>query len=269
LWARRRSPAPSIDRPRLAPGVRIEDVTFDSPALGRAMSYRALLPKNPADAPVVYLLHGGGGTFRDWSNYSDVAQLGRGLVLIAPQGDYSYFTDAAAHPQDRYETYVVEDLLADVQGRWPVRADRGGRAIAGVSMGGFGALKLALRHPHRWAFAGALSPAIDVARRAFSWRRYGQSRALEAIFGPAGSETRRQNDPFVLARAADPAALPYLHFSCGQQEGLLAPNQELAALLAHRGIAHQFDAVPGGHTWAQWAANLPALFASLRRHLGS
>jgi putative tributyrin esterase len=258
------------DHPRLVRGVIMRDVTFSSQALHRDMQYRVLLPENTGGdkLPVVYLLHGGGGTFRDWSNYSDVAPFaGSGLLLVMAQGDYSYYTNAVLRPQDRYEDYIVDDLAADVESRFPARSDRAGRAIAGVSMGGFGAVKLALRHPQRYAFAGGLSAAIDVPRRPFTWRRLNQSRSYREMFGPDGSETRRANDPFRLAANADPATVPYFYLACGRQEGLLAPNREFAALLDRFKIAHEFHEVSGGHDWNQWNRQLPELFYALRQQL--
>lgn len=271
LWLTRRPPAPPApDRPRLFPGVKLEDVTFHSRALERPMRYRVLRPVLAgARPPVVYLLHGGGGSFQDWTSYTDVARFARDLLLVAPQGDYSYFTDAAARPRDRYETYLLDDLPADVGARFPVREDRGGRALVGVSMGGFGALKAALRRPDRYAFAAGLSAAVDVIRRPFSIRRFSQWRAFRDIFGPNDSASRRHNDVFQLAGAADPGRLPFLHLTCGAQEPLLGPNREFAALLARRAIAHQFREAPGGHDWRQWDGQLAPVFSSLRQHLGA
>jgi putative tributyrin esterase len=268
LTSRHKSSEVVIDHPRLSPGVAMRDVTFYSQALQRDMHYRVLMPGNAADRnlPIVYLLHGGGGTFRDWSNYSDVAQFAAtGLLLVMPQGDYSYYTNAALRPQDRYEDYLVNDLPADVERRFPARSDRDSRAIAGVSMGGFGAVKLALQHPEKFIFAGALSAAIDVPRRRFTWRRLNQSRSYREMFGPDGSESRRHNDPFLLAPAAKPKAVPYFYLTCGRQESLLAPNREFAALLERYQIAHEFHDVPGEHDWNQWNAQLPGLFDALRR----
>jgi S-formylglutathione hydrolase len=260
-------PQPIADHPRLAPGVIMRDVTFRSRALQRDMQYRVFLPESSGAQKfaVVYLLHGGGGTFRDWSNYSDVAQYAaRDFILVMPQGDYSYYTNFALRPQERYEDYIVTDLPADVATRFPARTDRGGQAIAGVSMGGFGAVNLALRHPGNFFFAGALSSAIDVARRPFSWKRLNQSRAYREMFGQDGSDSRRGNDPFLLVRTADPGTTPYFYMTCGRQEGLLAPNREFAALLTKYNIRHEFHEAPGGHDWNQWNAQLPALFESLR-----
>jgi S-formylglutathione hydrolase FrmB len=259
-----------VDHPLLIAGVTVHDVTFFSHALQRNMQYRLLQPDATGDRklPVVYLLHGGDGTFRDWSNYTDVARYaGQGWLLVMPQGDYSYYTNSIARPQDRYEDYIVEDLPADVESRFPARTDRLGRAIAGVSMGGFGAVKVAVDHPDRYVFAGGLSAAIDVARRPFSWKRLNQSRSFEEMFGPQGSDARRANDPFRIAARADPKTMPYLYLTCGRLEGLMAPNREFAALLERHNIACEFHDVPGGHDWNQWEKQLPGLFESLRRHL--
>lgn len=273
LFRREKPPQPVVDHPRLVTGVAMSDVVFFSHALQRDMTYRVFLPQKKGASnpklPVVYLLHGGGGNgFRDWSNDSDVDRFAlHGLVLVMPEGDYSYYTNAALQPQDRYEDYITIDLPADVARRFPVGDDRGSRTIVGVSMGGFGAIKLALRHPEQFAFAGALSPAIDAPRRRFSWRRLDQSRHFQEIFGPDDSASRQESDPFLLARRADPATTPYLYLTCGQQESLLEPVREFSALLDRYHIAHEFHAVSGGHDWNQWNSQLPLVFDSLANHV--
>jgi len=259
------------DHPRLTPSVTLRDVVFHSAALNREMQYRAILPATLASGEklqTVYLLHGGGGGFRDWSNYSDVARFAEsGMILVMPEGGSSYYANAVDPPQDRYEDYIVHDLIADVESRFPAAPGRANRAIVGVSMGGFGAVNLALRHPDLFTFVGGISSAIDVPRRAFAIRRFQQSRHYEAIFGPSGSSTRRDNDPFILARTANPEQAPYFFLTCGQQEGLLPANREFAALLAQRHFRYEFHTVAGGHDWNQWNAWLPKLFQSLSEHM--
>ncbi len=234
------------------------------------MQYRVIMPSAAPGRklPVVYLLHGGGGGFRDWSNYSNVARFTEtGLILVMPEGDESYYTNAVDPPQDRYEDYIVQDVIADVESRFPAATGRANRAIAGVSMGGFGAIKIALRHPELFMFVGGISSAIDVPRRAFVFRRFHQSRHYESIFGPAGSQTRRDNDPFILVRSANPEAAPYFFLTCGEQEGLLSPNREFATLLERGHFHFEFHTVAGGHNWEQWNGWLPGLFRSLAEHL--
>jgi putative tributyrin esterase len=266
----RRKEEPKADHPRLTPNVALRDITFRSAALNRDMQYRVCLPTSLAPGQqlrVVYLLHGGGGGFKDWSNYSDVARFAESnLLLVMPEGNSSYYTNAVDPPQDRYEDYIVHDLISDVESRFPVAPGRSNRAIVGISMGGFGAEKIALRHPDLFSFVGGISSAIDVPRRAFSIKRLQQSRHYNAIFGPAGSQTRRDNDPFVLLRTANPEAAPYFFLTCGEQEGLLPANREFAKLLAQHHFQFEFHTVRGGHDWNQWNAWLPSLFQSLTEH---
>jgi poly(3-hydroxybutyrate) depolymerase len=97
---------PFSDHPQLAPGVAMQDVSFYSKALQRQMPYRVFLPAKilPGQKlPVVYLLHGGNGGFRDWSNRSDVSRYAaQGLILVMPEGAFSYYQNAALKPEDKY-----------------------------------------------------------------------------------------------------------------------------------------------------------------------
>ena len=123
------------DLPRVAAGAALRDVTFFSNALGREMTYRVFLPEKVAAGqklPVVYLLHGNGGSFRDWSNYSDVSTYSaQGLILVMPEGGSSYFINAVDRPRDKYEDYLTQDLIADVESRIPAKPGRESRAVVG------------------------------------------------------------------------------------------------------------------------------------------
>jgi putative tributyrin esterase len=255
------------DHPRLTANVSLRDVTFHSAALNRAMLYRVIMPLHiagEARLPVVYLLHGAGGNFRDWSNYSDVTGFAeQGLILVMPEGDDSYYANSIERPRDRYEDYIASDLIADVESRFPASPDRAHRAVVGVSMGGYGAIKMALSHPEMFAFAGGLSSAVDVPSRPFSIKRISQWRYHRSIFGPWGSAERRNRDPFVLARSADPARTPYLFLTCGDREGLLPANRNFAVLLDQRHFRFEFHVVRGGHDWNQWNAQLATCFQKL------
>ena len=247
-------------------------MVFRSASLGREMRYRVVLPAAivpGARLPAIYLLHGGGGTFRDWTNYSGVARIAASeFILIMPQGDYSYYVNAVGRPADRYEDYILRDLVADAESRFPIAAGRENRAIAGVSMGGFGAITIALRHPDKFVFAGALSPAVDVVRRPFSVKRIQQSRAFATLFGPWNSGARSALDPFNAAKFVSTTESPYLFLTCGDQESLLLPNRAFAALLARQHLPYEFHVVQGGHDWNQWNQQVPAMFVQIRQHIG-
>ncbi len=223
-----------------------------------------------AELPVVYLLHGGGGGFRDWSNDSDVGQYAaRGYLLIMPEGESSYYMNEVLAPSERYRDYLASDLISDVEQRFPAIPDRAHRAVVGVSMGGFAAVNLALTQSDRFVFAGAISPAVDVPSRRFTWRRWGQSMHFRRIFGPDGSASRRAADPFLLVKTADPARTPYLYITAGAREPLRGPIQRFVGKLAGRGFSYEFRESPGDHDWNQWNAQIPGCFAALIRRMPS
>src|SRR6266496_325341 len=262
-----------VDHPRLTAEVSMCDVTFHSAALNRDMPYRVVFPAKLVAGRklcAVYVLHGGGGGFRDWTNFSDVARVAeQDVILVMPEGNSSYYMNSAERPQDRYEDYIANDLISDVETQFPVMAGRANRAVIGISMGGFGAINLSLKHPDLFAFAGALSPAIDVPSRPFSIKRIGQWREHSSIFGSWGSETRRANDPYLVVRTIDPVRMPYLYLSCGEQEGLLPANRKFAKLLAEHHFRFEFHTGRGAHDWNQWNPRLPDVFRSLSEHLAA
>jgi putative tributyrin esterase len=261
------------DLPRNAAGVTLRDVSFHSASLGRTTSYRVYLPSElPANEklPVVYLLHGIGDDFPKWSNDTNVARYAqRGAILVMPGGGLSYYMNAVTPARDRYKDFIVKDLIADVEERFPARTDRLGRAMIGASMGGFTVVEYALSRPLLFAFAGALSPAVDAASRRFRLRSLVQRLESRRIFGPRGSRERQARDPFVLVNTANPRATPYLYMTAGDQDTMLESSQRFAERLKERGFAYEFHIMPGEHDWSKWDEQLPACFESLFKHLST
>ena len=264
-------PAPAgADHPYVAAGVTMQDVTFHSAALNRDMPYRVFLPAQVeagAELPVVYLLHGGNGSFRDWSNDSMVSMYAaKGLILVMPEGEFSYYMNAAEKPANRFEDYIFEDLISDVESRFPVARTREKRAVIGISMGGFAAIKIALMRPELFSFVGAFSPSIDITHRRFHLRRWGEWWRVRSIFGPWGSEARSSRDPPTLIKSADPAKVPYIYLTAGQNEPLLDPDRSFADRLRSLHFRHEFHTEPGGHDWGEWNRQMPGCFENLLKH---
>jgi putative tributyrin esterase len=259
------------DRPYITSGVVMKDVSFHSPALNRDMPYRVFLPAhiNPGDKlPVVYLLHGGNGSFRDWSNDSQVSQYaGQGVILVMPEGAFSYYMNAAEKAGDKYEDYTFSDLISDVEARFPAASTRDKRAIVGISMGGFAAIKIALTRPELFAFVGAFSPSIDILHRHFNVKRTGEWWRIRTIFGPSGSEARNSRDPFALVKSVDPAKTPYIYLTAGDHEPLLDPNRRFAERLKGSHVTYEFHIKSGGHDWNEWNSQIPGCFESLFQYI--
>jgi S-formylglutathione hydrolase FrmB len=175
--------------------------------------------------------------------------------------------NATGKPKDRYEDYLAEDLIRDVEAKFPAARGRANRAIIGISMGGFAAVKLALARPELFIFAGGMSSAIDVTRRRFSFKHARLWWRLRAIFGPWESTARLSADPYLLAQSAEPAATSYLYLTAGEQEPLMTPNLQFAELLSERQFLYEFYRSPGGHNWEEWNQQIEGCFAKLLQHL--
>jgi putative tributyrin esterase len=264
--------------------VDVETIQFKSELIGQVLPYNALLPVGYAESnkryPVLYLLHGLFGRYDDWVTRTNLAEYAAhyDLIIITPEGHDSWYTDRAGVPRDKYESYFIRELISDVDARFRTIKDRRARGVAGLSMGGYGALKYGLKYPEQFAFAGSISGAFDPTTRTddhpgFAWDIFRPS--INAVFGDPGSETRTANDLHQIARglnASQIASLPYLYFDCGLEDGFLVTNRELAEILLSKKIPHQYRQLPGGHDWGYWDQQIREvlrLYAQLMtRHAG-
>jgi S-formylglutathione hydrolase FrmB len=243
-----------IQSPVSAPYV---DDSVASAALGRTMKYRVLLPDDYLQSGTryraLYLLHGLTGDYMDWSTRADLARVARGvpLVIVMPDGENAWYTNAA-DKGPRFEDYIADDLVKDVESKYRVIRSRYGRAIAGLSMGGYGALKIGLKRPERFAAAGGFSSALGVTDPKFADQLTSFRDQLNKIYGPAGSETRTANDILLIAGKARVETAPSLYVDCGTADGLLDESRQLVAILQKRGFKYEYHEVPGAHTWDYW-----------------
>ena len=250
------------------------DDSVASAALGRTMKYRVLLPddyeRSATQYRALYLLHGLGGDFMDWSTRANLAQAARGLplVIVMPDGENAWYTNAA-DKGPRFEDYVADDLVKDVEAKYRVIRSRYGRAIAGLSMGGYGALKIALKRPERFAAAGGFSSALGATDPKFADQFPSFRDQLNKIYGPAGGETRAANDIFLLAGKARVETAPSLYVDCGTADGLLDGNRQLVAILQTRRFKYEYHEVPGAHTWDYWNRRVEVFLPWLMKVFGA
>jgi S-formylglutathione hydrolase FrmB len=234
--------------------------TFASPALGRDVGYVVDLPpsydKGDRAYPVVVALHGlfeGSGFWERRGLAAALAELrGSGAVpefiVVAVDGGNSFFVNA----QDgRYQDLVTEDLLAHVEKTFRVKPGREGRALFGVSMGGYAALRIAFTRPELFRAVATHSAMLleKIPTAAEGAGRF-QMAAFGKVFGDPIDEKRwAEADPLLLSAKADPKKAPALYIDCGQQDryGLFVGNEDLHKRLEARGIAHTFGLYPGDH----------------------
>ncbi len=235
----------------------VKNETFHSASLDRDMHYRIFLPQNYAQPdrrfPVLYLLHGIYGKFTDWDTQSRLRHYAQNLdlIIVMPDAGDSWYVNSATVVQNRYEDYIVKDLIQEVDGSYHTLAVRESRAIAGVSMGGYGALNFALKHPELFLFAGSISGAINAPTDLGPRQPDFQANLLQ-VFGPPGSATRTENDIFILLKHADVSRLPYFYLACGESDPFLPLNQQFAAQLLEEHARYEFHQAPGAHEWKFW-----------------
>ena len=236
--------------------------SFFAASLNKTQRYTILLPSNHTphqQYPALLLLHGYGGNHSNWTSNTRLAEYVRDLPLIVvmPEGENSWYVNSPTQPERRFEDYLVNDLRRHLAQRY--RADTTRMAIAGLSMGGFGATMLALKHPRLFRFAGSLSGALSFPRDLMdTTTRAGK--LIAASFPSLHDDPktlqafRDRHDLFQFARGAV-GSLPYFYFSIGAQDGFsefLPAHRELIDILRTRGIAYEYHEVPGGHTWLFW-----------------
>ena len=247
----------------------VQTIQFQSKLVNATLPYNVILPPGYSASattryPVLYLLHGWAGHYTDWvtrTNVADYAAQYR-MIVITPEGNDSWYVDSGGVATDQYETYILKELIPDVDKRFRTIQARYGRAVAGLSMGGYGAIKYGLKYPSTFVFAASMSGAFGVAR--YTENEIGGSNwePFLKIFGAVGSETRKTNDVFEIARGlstARVAALPYFYFDCGTEDAgqHFNPNRELSQIFLEKKIPHEYRELPGGHSWAYWDQQVP------------
>jgi S-formylglutathione hydrolase FrmB len=252
----------------------VQDSVFHSGSLGRNMHYRVLLPGHYQDGgrfPVLYLLHGLYGDYLNWDTRTGLEGYARGLrlLIILPDAGDSWYTNSATVSADKFEDYIAKDLISEVDEKYHTIADRQQRAIAGLSMGGYGALKLGIRYPNLFSFAGSLSGALNAAQDLDTLRPAFRAKLLE-VYGSAGSRTRTDNDIFQMLKSAGPAHHPYFYLACGASDFFLPVNREFVQQLSSAKLAYEYHETPGEHSWEYWdGAVQPLLRAIAKTMAGS
>ena len=242
----------------------VETIQFQSKLINATLPYNVILPPGYRTSattryPVLYLLHGHGGHYTDWltrTNVADCAAQYR-MIIVMPEGNNSWYVDGAAGSNDKYESYILQELMPDVDKRYRTIQSRYGRAIAGLSMGGYGAIKYGVKYPATFVFAASMSGAFGVTR--YTEKEMGGQNWEPFIktFGPLGSETRKANDIFEITKgltAGRVASLPYFYFDCGTEDAAqhFDRNRELSELFLEKKIPHEYRELPGNHSWQYW-----------------
>lgn len=238
---------------------------FFSEVLGLSTSMTVLLPEGAAvrpaarsgaapGHPTLYLLHGLSDDDTVWVRRTALERYVEplGLAVVMPQAHRSFYMDETRGV--RYWTFLSEELPAVAQGFFRLSQRREDTFVAGLSMGGYGAMKWALRHPGRFAAAASLSGALDLAE--LQRTRAPELGDVDRRVFDGVSVAGTPDDLLALVAAADPATVPDLLVTCGDDDDLYADNLRFAARAQARGLPLTTRFGPGAHDWEYWDATI-------------
>lgn len=257
---------------------KVDTLAIPSTAMGKTYNAAVVLPnsysKSKAKYPVMYLLHGAYGHFRDWlkstPNKMTVKDLADqyDIIIVMPEGEtFSFYLDSPVNKGSQFETYITKEVIQKIDQTYRTINEKKGRVITGLSMGGHGALYLATKHPDLYAAAGSMSGAVDMG----TMKNMGVDaperidKLMEPVFGPEGAsqEVYAAHAVLNMVDKMKANALPLI-IDCGVDDFLIGPNRELHRRLVYGKVSHEYTERPGAHTWEYWENALPyhALFFS-------
>lgn len=227
-----------------------------SKVLGMNMPFSVILPDEIAEEKIktLYLLHGKGDNHLSWALNSKAKNYAykHNLALIMPSAQLSFYTD-----MDKgfdFFKYVALEIPRVAERMFPcIAGDREKRFVAGLSMGGYGALKLALSHPEMFSRAFCFSSVIDLKRRINS-QKPELKRFFKCVFGEG---VQPEDDLFSLAENFKDAVKPSIYMSCGRNDGFIIENRELIQILKANCFDVSYYEEEGiGHSWDFWDSEL-------------
>lgn len=233
---------------------KVDTLFVESPSMKKEVQVVVVLPdaaqgRKAVSCPVVYLLHGYGGNAKTWieikPNLPQIADE-KGIIFVCPDGKNSWYWDSPKNPSYRYETFVSSELVKYIDEHYKTIANRKGRAITGLSMGGHGALWNAIRHKDTFGACGSMSGGVDIRPFPKNWRMSSQLGDIES--------NKELWDTHTVVNQVDSLQNGDLAitFDCGENDFFLNVNKDLHKRLLARKIDHDFTTRPGAHNKTYW-----------------
>ena len=218
--------------------------------------------------PTLYLLHGGMGQFSDWTKQiSDKTLIQRlsdqyGFIIVMPEGEkFSYYIDSPVEATSQFESYISKDVIGHIDSKYRTIAKKEGRAITGLSMGGFGSLFIAANHPDLFIAVGSMSGAINPDMKGWKLPQEAMTNIGNAFAGILGSKEEYPERYHAVSIINNIDTYKKnnirLMIDCGVDDFLIEPNRELHRRLVFEGISHDYTERDGGHSWGYWENALP------------
>jgi len=223
--------------------------------------------KNKSSYPVLYLLHGGGGHFRDWLTLTPDKMLVKNLadqynlIIVMPEGEaFGWYLNSPVNKESQFETYIIDEVIGKIDKTYRTVKDRKGRVVTGLSMGGHGSLYLSTRHPDLFCAAGSMSGALDL-----NWSNWKISpdfltrvkQGFQTLIGDTTNMVLYESYSVVSMTDKMKTNNVKLIIDCGVDDFLIEANRELHHRLVYNHTPHDYTEHPGGHSWDYWQNSLP------------
>jgi len=239
-----------------ASAASVDTINIYSNAMHKSSKCVIIFPdsyKNGNRFPVVYLLHGYSGDYSDWIKkvprikyYADEFQ----LIIVCPDGHYnSWYFDSPVDSSIKYETYISNEVPHFIDSAYHTIAEKKSRAIAGLSMGGQGALSLALKHPDFFGAAGSMSGVQDLS----PWKNKYE---LTHVLGDTLHNDNFSKNSVVNMVKQISSPVPAIIFDCGISDPFIETNRQLNSELLELKIPHDYTERSGTHNWEYWSNSI-------------
>jgi len=248
---------------------KVDTLEIPSAAMDKTYKAAVLLPdsyaKSKTNYPVMYLLHGAYGHFRDWLKQTQDKKVLHlladqyNIIIVMPEGEnFSFYLDSPVNKGSQFETYITKEVIQKIDKTYRTIAEKSGRAITGLSMGGHGAMYLSAKHPELFCAAGSMSGALDMGniRNPESAERV--NKLLENVYGttPASDEELASHAIVNMIATIKKNKLPLI-IDIGVDDFLIESNREFHRRMVYSKIPHDYTERPGAHTWEYWANSVP------------
>ena len=249
----------------------VDSIEIVSVAMKKTYMAAVVLPdsykKNKSSYPVLYLLHGGGGHFRDWLTSTPDKMLVKNLadqynlIIVMPEGEaFGWYLNSPVNKESQFETYIIDEVIGKVDKTYRTVKDRKGRVVTGLSMGGHGSLYLSTRHPDLFCAAGSMSGALDL-----NWSNWKISpdfltrvkQGFQTLIGDTTNMVLYESYSVVSMTDKMKTNNVKLIIDCGVDDFLIEANRELHHRLVYNHTPHDYTEHPGGHSWDYWQNSLP------------
>ncbi len=261
----------------LAQSKLLESLSMESNILDYDVEYSVYLPEDydvsQRSYPVVYLLHGYTDDETGWTQFGEVKRLvDEGIasgeippmIIIMPDGKVTWYMNDHGGTE-RWEDMFIQEFIPHVEGKYRIKGTKEFRGISGLSMGGFGSLRLSLTHPDLFAACAGYSSALFTAEEFANMDQNGYDNTFGKLIGKGLKGQKRINDHWkansildlVKNKSLDELKKVRYYFDCGDEDFLAIANAQLHIEMRRKNVPHEYRVRDGAHTWSFWRTSLP------------